>query len=129
MFDLLTILKGRAEFTYSGLYYSAMPTDPAEKGIPFDYEIIDPTEKHFQMLMGNIDVSQGRTMAIKSNDPLNWLVDGFVLTQDNVLYTINAVREDLGNSQKQSARYVRDIIGKEYVLRLVERENLLGLHI
>jgi hypothetical protein len=106
-----------------------MPTDPAEKGIPFDYEIIDPTEKHFQMLMGNIDASQGRTMAIKSNDPLNWLVDGFVLTQDNVLYTINAVREDLGNSQKQSARYVRDIIGKEYVLRLVERENLLGLHI
>lgn len=129
MFDLLTILKGKAELTYTGRYYPAMPTDPTEKGIPFDYEIVDPREKHFQMLMGNIDVSQGRTMAIKSNDPLDWVVDGFVLTQDGVLFTINAVREDLGNTQKQAARYVREIIGKEYVLRLVERENLLGLTI
>lgn len=127
MFDLMTILKGRAEFTFTGLYFPSMPIDSTEHGISFSYEIVDPEEKHYQMIFGNIDASQGRTLSIKTNDPLTWLVDGFILTQDNVLYTISAVRVDMGNTMKQSARYIRDIVGKEYVLRLVERENLLGL--
>ena len=129
MYDLLTLLQGKAELAYSGIYFEKLPTTPDVVGERFDYQIITAEEKHYQMLTGNISASENLSIYIKTNDPLNWRINGYILLQDNTLYTIETCQGDYAMASKPSARYVREILGKEYFMRLIQVENTLGIHI
>lgn len=122
MIDILTIMQGRYNNTLLGNYYPTQ-TDTA---IPFDYEIITPNEKQYTT-QSNITFNQYGNITVKTNDPLEWKVNGFVVLQTGEMYQINAIREDLGQVSKQSYRALKYALGVEYVLTLIQVDNLYDL--
>lgn len=119
MIDKLTIYQGRYYKTLLGNYYPTQ-TDTA---IPFDYEIIDPKSKVQSNIGTNLSVNEYGTSAVKTNDPLQWKVGGFVALQTGGLFQIVEVREDVGQVSRQAYRYSAIALNTEYVLRLVEVDN------
>lgn len=122
MIDKLTIYQGKYNKTLLGSYYATKPLTVKDVGVPFDYEILDPWAKE-QDTINNLGVSKYRTMAIKTNDPLEWSTSGYVSLQEGGLFQITSIRQDLGNVSKQAYRNLRYTLGGEYVLNLVEVEN------
>lgn len=129
MVDVMTILTGRYDRTYEGIYYERKPLAITDVGIPFDYEIIDGKYKEQRTLENNLGVSKYRRTSIKSNDVGSWKIGGYVLLQDNSFFQIESVREDLDDTSKESARLFREIDGIAYVLQLIEVDNTLNLKI
>lgn len=128
MFDLMTILEGRASYTETGTYYEEFPSEPSVAGIPFDYEHINPQEKRYQMLFGNVSNNEGIITAIKTKDPLKWNIDtGYIALQDGTFYSIESVMKDYQSANKEAFRLLADVAGVEYVLRLVSQANPLKL--
>jgi hypothetical protein len=122
MIDLLTIMQGRYNKTLLGNYYPTQ-TDTA---IPFDYEIIDSKGKDYRTV-SNLTVNEYGYTTVKTNDPLEWKIGGFVTLQTGGLYLIEQIREDQGSVSKQAYRNVALALGVEYVLRLTEVDNPRGL--
>lgn len=128
MFDLLTILQGRATQTETGTYYEEFPSEPSVAGVPFDYEHINPQERRYQMLFGNVSNNEGIITAIKTKDPLKWNIDtGYIALQDGTFYSIESVIKDYQSANKEAFRLLADVAGVEYVLRLVSQANPLKL--
>lgn len=124
MFDLLTILQGRASHTETGTYYPEYPSDPSVAGVPFDYEHINPQDKRYQMLFANVSNNNAIITAIKTKDPLEWNIDtGFIALQDGTFYSIESVSKDYQSASKEALRYLADVAGVDYVLRLVSQAN------
>ena len=125
MFDFLDLLNGKFDKTLEGTWYQKnQPT--TEGGLLFDYEIIDGKSKSYQMLFGNVEGTSNIT-TIKTNDPYEWRENTFVVLQDGKLYTIESIREDLGKVDKEAFRLLKDVVGVEYVLRLLEIDNPYNL--
>ena len=122
MIDLLTIMQGRYNKTLLGKYYPTQ-TDTA---IPFDYEIIDPKSKQYTT-NGNLTFNNFNDTIIKTNDPLEWAINGYVALQTGGLYQITQIREDLGDVSKQAYRAVNLALGVEYVLTLIQVDNPYNL--
>ncbi len=127
MFDLVDMLEGKFDKTFTGTYYERLPKTPQDYGIPLDYEIIDPTERHYQMLFGNIDGNNIASLGIKTNDPLGYKINGYIATEDGAFYTIESVREDRGRASKEASRYFKEVTGVEWVLRLISHDNPMQL--
>lgn len=128
MFDLLTILQGRATQTETGTYYEEFPSEPSVAGVPFDYEHINPQERRYQMLFGNVSNNEGIITAIKTKDPLKWNIDtGYIALQDGTFYSIESVMKDYQSANKEAFRLLADVTGVEYVIRLVSQANPLKL--
>lgn len=128
MFDLLTILEGRATQTETGTYYPEYPSEPSVAGIPFDYEHINPQERRYQMLFANVSNNNAIVTAIKTKEPLQWDIDkGFIALQDGTFYSIESISKDYQSASKEAFRYLADVAGVEYVLRLVSQANPFNL--
>jgi hypothetical protein len=123
MFDLVDLLEGKFDKTFTGTYYDRLPTTPQDYGIALDYEIIDPTERHYQMIFGNVDGNTTETLTIKTNDPLGYKINGYIATEDEKFYIIESIREDRGKTSKEASRYFKEITGVEWVLRLISHDN------
>lgn len=126
MIDLLTILQGKYDKTLEGTWYQKNQPTVQDAGQPFDYEIIDPRSRAYQMMFSNIEGTAG-VMTIKTNDPYEWKEKTFVVLQDERLYIIESIREDLGKVDKEAYRLLKDVVGVEYALRLIEVDNPYGL--
>jgi hypothetical protein len=128
MIDLLTIFEGRYFQTETGTYYEEFPSEPSVSGVPFDYEHINPQERRYQMLFGNVSNNEGIITAIKTKDPLKWNIDtGYIALQDGTFYSIESVMKDYQSANKEAFRLLADVAGVEYVLRLVSQANPLKL--
>ncbi len=129
MFDLLTILTGKAEKTFTGTFYEAKPkpTQLNNYGIAFDYEIVDNYDKAFNTVIGNLSNSEYKGITIKTNDPLEWRINSFVALQEGGLYAIEGMRQDNGRASKEAFRMFTEVAGVEYVLRLIEVDNPMRL--
>lgn len=124
MIDLLTIFDGRYFQTETGTYYPEYPSTPSVAGVPFDYEHINPQDKNYQMLFANVSNNNAIITAIKTKDPLDWNIDtGFIALQDGTFYTIESVSKDYQSAKKEAFRYLADVSGVEYVIRLVSQAN------
>lgn len=130
MFDFLDIEKGKFMSTYAGLYYEQQPEfainndDGFESGAHFNYEYVDGKEKRYQMLFGNVDVSNDAASAtIKSTTKLNWRIGAFVTLEDGQAYAIESVREDHEKVQKEIASLLAIPADIEWVVRLTARAN------
>jgi predicted phosphatase len=126
MLDFLDIINGKIDKTLEGTWYQKNQPSPQDAGQPFDYEIIDPKSRSYQMLIGNLS-GTGNVLVIKTNDPYEWKEKTFVALQDERLYIIESIREDLENVNKEAFRLLKDVIGIEYILRLIEVDNPYGL--
>ena len=120
--DLLDILNGHAEEVFSGTYFSKLPQSDKtdEAGILFDYEHVDPTSWSYRRMFGNM-VNDAATTAIKSCDPIDWKVGGYMRLQDGRTYTIEALQRDY--TTRQAFRYLDKVAGTDTVMRLTEVED------
>lgn len=123
MKDIRSLLQKRAEQTLTGTYYEEQPQSPADGGVTFQYEYVNPSSWTFRRLFGNVVGNQFSITAIKTVSPLAWRVSSYVVTQDGRLYSILQVERDLASVGKQAQRFFCDPAGVSYVLRLMEVEN------
>ncbi len=126
MFDLLSLLQGKGDKTLTGSYYADIPLKHTSVSQPFDYEILEPSSRAYQMLIGNIE-GHSNIIAIKTNDPYNYQPKEHIVLQDGKLYVIESIREDISKASKEAFRNFKEIVGVEYILRLIEVENPYGL--
>lgn len=126
MIDLLTIFDGKYEQTFVGTHYPKMPSEEVN-GVKFDYEYLDPKEKHYQMVFGNVSGHEAYTTAIKTKDAQGWKINSFVALQDGTFYTIISVSKDNQSGNKQQARFLANLTGVDYIVRLQEKDNPFGL--
>lgn len=126
--DIRSLLQKRAEQTLTGTYYEEQPQSPADGGVAFQYEYVNPSSWTFRRLFGNVVGNQFSITAIKTVSPLAWRVSSYVGTQDGRLYTVLQVERDIAGAGKQAQRLFCDPAGVSYVLRLAEVENPWGIN-
>mgnify|MGYP003317852402 CR=1 FL=1 len=126
MFDLLSLLQGRGEKTLSGSYYPKTPLSANMVSQPFDYEIIDGNSRRYQMITGNLKVD-ANACVISTKDDLEWKTNANVVLQNGKMYVIESIREDLQDVDKNSYRLHSNSYDMEYVLSLIEIDNVWGL--
>jgi hypothetical protein len=124
--DFLDLLNGKFDKTLEGAWYLKNQPNINDSGKPFDYEIIDGNSRSYQMLFGNVQ-GASNIATIKTNEPYEWRENTFVVLQDGKLYSIESIREDLGKVDKEAYRLLKDVVGVEYVLRLIEIDNPYNL--
>lgn len=124
--DFLDLLNGKFDKTLEGTWYIKKQMTPQTVGQPFDYEILEPNSRSYQMIIGNL-AGSGNTLSIKTSDDYEWKEKTFVVLQDSKMYIIESIREDLGNVNKEAFRMLKDVVGIEYVLGLIEVDNPYGL--
>lgn len=126
MIDLLTIFDGKYEQTLVGTHYPKMPTEDTN-GTKFDYEFIDMQTRQYQMMFANVSASEALTTAIKTKDALGWKISDYIALQDGTFYTIKQIQKDNQSGNKQQGRYLAQLTGVEYIVRLQEHDNIFGL--
>lgn len=126
MFDLLDVMRGRAQMTFTGSYYKRLPEEPENGAQLFDYEPVDPTEWRYRKLFGNLINSDGATCSIKTNDDLGGRTEEYMVLQDDKLYKILSVTKDYRSASAETFRYLKDVPQTEYVYRLIEVDNPWG---
>lgn len=123
MFDLLDLLQGRVDKVFAGSWYPRRPNAPDAEHADFDYEMVDPTEWHYQKLLGNIINNDGASVTIKTNDDMDWEVDNFVALQDGRYYSVISCQKDYQSASREVFRFLKDAPQTEFVLRLVEVQD------
>lgn len=126
MFDLLSLLQGKGEKTLTGTYYPKTPLTADSVSNPFDYEILDGNSKRYQMITGNLKVDGG-TMVISTKDNLEWKINARVVLENGKMYIIESIREDLQNVEKTAYRMHSNSYDMDFVISLIETENVWGL--
>ena len=127
MIDLLTIFDGKFEQTFVGTHYPKMPNEEIN-GTKFDYEFIDMQSKQYQMMFANVSASDSITTAIKTKDALGWKISDYISLQDGTFYTIIQIQKDNQSGNKLQGRYLADLTGIDYIVRLQEHDNIFGLN-
>lgn len=120
MFDMLSALHPRGGVTFSGSYYPRRPNAPDDEHETFEYEMVDPTEKSFRTIVGNIINSEGVTAVIRVSDDIDFAIGGYVYLQDGKLYTINSAMKDYSTAPKEVFRYFRTSPQVSWVLRAMQ---------
>ena len=127
MLDLISLLQGKYEKTFTGTYYSELPLSYGNVGIKFDYEITEQSESKNQMVIGNIS-TQTKTVTVKTNDLLDFKIKGYVALDDGTLYMIESIKENIEKATAaESFRLLNSTVCAEYELKLTEHDNLWGL--
>ena len=123
MIDLLDILAGRASETNPATYYADRLSIDLD-GLPFDYEVLDPMSYQLRNLFGDVTDRKGKMLAIKTRDAVDFAVGGYVVTEDDSLYTVHAVTVDSSASNKQVMRFIPVPLETVRIVRLMEVEHL-----
>ena len=126
MIDLLDIFDGRYEKTFVGTHYPKMPTEDTN-GVKFDYEYIDMQTRQYQMMFANVSANEAITTAIKTKDVRGWKIGEYIALQDGTFYTIIQIQKDNQSGNKEQGRYLAQLTGVEYIVRLQEHDNIFAL--
>jgi hypothetical protein len=129
--DFLDFAEGNADALFSGRYYEMLPnfkqgvTNPAP--MPFDYEIINPAERRYQNIVGNLITLSGTNIAVKTKTPIQFMPDKHVALQDGHLYLIGAVLDDLSSVPKEAAKVSIIPVGVAQILFLQMVDDPWGI--
>ena len=124
--DVLDVLNPRSRFTAVASYYEE-PIDGPEVGAKqFNYEYVNPYSNTYRRLFSNIQSEAGE-VAIRTDDQLNYVINGIVITQDGKAFKILQIEKDYQATPKQVLRLLGTPVSTEYVLRLVSVPNPWGI--
>lgn len=127
MLDFLDFLQIKDEEVLSGTYYSRRPITTSDKGIRFQYDILDESNKSYTTLLNNLQ-TETELQTIKTNDMCGFKVKGYVATQDGLLWQISGIIKRLIKPEnKQALRILKQTIETEYILRLIKVDNPMEL--
>ncbi len=129
--DFLDIAEGNADALYSGRYYEKLPNYSQGKTTPapmvYDYEIINPAERRYQNIVGNLISLDGTDIAVKTKSPIRFMPDKHVALQDGCLYLITAALDDMKSVSKEAARVSIIPIGVAQILFLKKVDDPWGI--
>lgn len=123
--DFLDILDVKAEETFKGKYFKDRPQTPMDVATSFTYDVVDPNDRSYSKVLNNLEVDRG-THSIKTNEFLDFKINGYVITHEGFMWQITSV-QTIPSKNKQAYRYLKRAVGEEYVLRLIQVENPWGL--
>ncbi len=103
-----------------------MPTEDTN-GVKFDYEYIDMQTRQYQMMFANVSANEAITTAIKTKDVRGWKIGEYIALQDGTFYTIIQIQKDNQSGNKEQGRYLAQLTGVEYIVRLQEHDNIFAL--
>lgn len=124
--DTLDVMNPKTRFTATASYYKETFDDPLDGAQQFNYEYVNPYSNTYRRLFANIQISAGE-VAIRTTDQLNFIVGGFVITQDGQAFSILQVEKDYQAANKQVMRLFGTPVSTEYVLRLTSGDNPWGI--
>lgn len=125
--DYLDFLTIKDEEVLTGTYYDRLPFSNKDNGIPFQYDIVDEKDKSYTTLLNTLQTEQS-LQTIKTNDMCGFKVKGYVATQDGLLWQISGlIKRIIRPNNKQALRILKESIETEYVIRLIEVDNPMGL--
>lgn len=121
MFDFLSAMHPRGGVTFSGSYYPRRPNAPDDDHEPFAYEMVDPEDKRFKTITGNIINSEGVSVTIRVREDIDFDVEnGYVYLQDGKFYTLESAMKDYATAPKEIFRYFKTSPQVSIVLRLLQ---------
>lgn len=123
IFDALDIMNPKAKFTATAKYYKERPDSPDVGAQIFNYEYVDTVSRTYRRLFGNIQSFDAGETAIKTNDQVEYAVNGIVITQDGQMYKILQVAKDYNETPSQVMRLFGTPVSVTYVLRLITIKN------
>ena len=127
MRDFLDFLHIQDEEVLSGTYYARLPITSQDAGEPFQYDIVDDNDKTYSLLLNNIQTEQS-IQTIKTSDASGFKVKGYVVTQDGALWQITGIIKKLSKPEnKQALRILTETVESEYIIRLLQVDNPMGL--
>lgn len=127
MGDFLDFMAISDEEVLSGTYYPKKPKLPQDKSFSFMYDIVDESNKYYSKILGEIQTEK-TTQTIKTNDDCGFKIKGYIVTQDGIMWQIdNLVKRLVKAENKQALRWLKQTVETEYVIRLIEVENPMGL--
>ena len=127
MKDFLDFLQIKDEEVLTGTYYKRRPLTLADGGDVFQYDIVDESDTSYSNILNNLQTEKS-VQTIKTNDVCGFKVKGYVVTQDGLFWQITGILKKMVKPEnKQALRILKQTIETEYILRLIEVDNPMGL--
>ena len=120
MFDMISALHPRGGVTFSGSYYPRRPNAPDDDHEVFEYEMVDPEDRRYRNVFGNLGVSEGVQTTIRVSDDIPFRVKNYVWLQDKRLYIIESAMKDYATAPKEVFRFFKTSPQVSWVLRCIE---------
>ena len=115
------------EEVLQGTYYSTYPELPKDKGVIFNYDIIDESDREYAKLLDNIK-GERTVMTIKSTDEIEFKTTGYIATQDGGFWQVMGVIKHVKHEDtKEALRFLKTTIQTSRIMRLIEVENPMEL--
>ena len=123
MADLLDFLRVRDKEFLTGTYYPVIPTNPTDDGERIHYEEVSGQDKQYAKLLENLEADKV-TYVIKTDEEIDFKINGYVATQDGELWQISAILKQSTNYETQDVlRILRASVKTEKIIRLIQIEN------
>ena len=122
-YGILNFLAIKSDEVLTGNYYARLPETPNDIADEFQYDIVNEHDKAYSLVLNNLQTDR-TTCVIKTNDNCGFKINGYVTTQDGILWQITSIGKQLVKAEtKQALRWLKQTIETEYVLRLLEVDN------
>lgn len=124
--DYLDIANPKHRFTATASYYPEHMDGPDIGAQRLNYEYVNPYSNTYRRIFANIQSSAGEVV-IRTDDQLNYRVNGIVVLQDGKAFKILQVEKDYQVAPKQSFRLFSTPVSTQYVIRMVSVPNPWGI--
>ena len=112
------MLKPQEGYVLTGTYREKYKDEPTY----FEYDVVDSPRWNFGELINNL-IRDESACVIRTMSPLEWKVNGFVITQDGHAWRITEKIKHATTKNKDALRIVRENPSAEWVLGLVQVDN------
>ena len=119
--DFLDLMDIKNNEVFNGKYYKDRPQTPLDVPKEFNYDVVNPNDRTYSKILNNLEADNA-THAIKTNDFCDFRVNGYVVTHDGLWWQITGFQV-IPSKNKQAYRFMVDVVGTEYLLRLIQVEN------
>lgn len=124
--DALDFFHSQREEVLTGTYYPVRPKTDAQHGTEFSYDVVNESDRSYSMLIEALKTDR-TVCTIKSSDKINFQIKGYVRTQDGIFWQISGFVKKLISQRKQALRILKETVDTEYIIRLIEADNPMGL--
>lgn len=127
MKDFLDFLQLSDDEVLSGTYYKRLPKTSQDVGVPFQYDIVQDSDKTYSLMLNQIQ-SEQCVQTIKTNDLIDLKIKGYVVTQDGDFWQITGfIKKPSKPENKESLRILKKSVETEYIIRLLQVDNPMEL--
>lgn len=116
--DMLDILSPKEGYVLTGTYRQKYKDPPTY----FEYDVVDSPRWSFGEIINNL-IRDTTAYVIRTQHPLPWKTNGFVITQDGNAWRITEIIKHAVSKNKDALRVVRENPSAEYVIGMIKVDN------